>query len=58
MKKTDGVIDFTLNSAASTVIVKFEDSEIGIDEIVKSIEKIKFLVNQVLEVPASEEPAP
>jgi hypothetical protein len=38
--------------------VKFEDSEIGIDEIVKSIEKIKFLVNQVLEVPASEEPAP
>jgi len=43
-----------LNSEASTISVKFENSQIGIDKIVQRIEKGKFLVKEAVEMPASE----
>ena len=43
-----------MNSEASTVSVRFEDSQIGIDEIVQRIGKGKFRVKEAVEVPASE----
>lgn len=47
-----------MNSAASMVSVKFEDSEIGIDKIVERIGKGKFRVKEAVEVPTPEEAVP
>jgi len=44
-----------LNSAASTVGVKFEDSKITIEEIVERIKKGKFKVTEAVEAPPPEE---
>ncbi|MBW2648398.1 MAG: cation transporter [Deltaproteobacteria bacterium] len=50
LKKTEGVLDFKLNSTTSTITVKFEDSKIDLEKIVKKIRKGKFPVRKKTEV--------
>ncbi|MBW2557600.1 MAG: hypothetical protein JRD69_01975 [Deltaproteobacteria bacterium] len=44
LKKTEGVLDFKLNSTTSTITVKFEDSKVGLEGIVEKIREGKFSV--------------
>ena len=50
LKKTDGILDFKLNSTTSTVTVKFEDSKIDGEGIVEKIREKKFQVGKKTEI--------
>ncbi|MBN2538856.1 MAG: cation transporter [Deltaproteobacteria bacterium] len=54
LKKTEGVLDFKMNSTTSTITVTYEDSTIALEEIVEEIRKRKFQINEQTEVQVPE----